>query len=121
MIIEVLAIFALLVDLNVWLGLLTIATAIPVLLLCRRFEVRYHVVVRDIQDQTGDLTTMIEEAARGIRVIKAFGRADEMFARYDKRCRELRETELGRVRVHTQFIWVLALIPNLTLAAVLLA
>jgi ATP-binding cassette, subfamily B, bacterial len=121
MIIEVLAIFALLVHLNLWLGLLTIATAIPVLLLCRRFEVRYHVVVRDIQDQTGDLTTMIEEAARGIRVIKAFGRGNEMFARYDKRCRELRRTELERVRVHTQFIWVLALIPNLTLAAVLLA
>ena len=120
-VIEVIAIFALLLALNVWLGLLTIATAIPVLALCRRFERNYHVVVRDIQDQTGDLTTMLEEAARGIRVLKAFGRGDEMFARYDARCETLRKTELERVRIHTQFIWVLALIPNLTLAAVLLA
>ena len=120
-IVEVLAIFALLLHLNVKLGLLTIATAIPVLLLCRRFERNYHLVVRDIQDQTGDLTTMLEEAARGIRVLKSFGRGDEMFARYDARCRKLRETELDRVRIHTQFIWVLGLIPNLTLAAVLLA
>jgi ATP-binding cassette subfamily B protein len=120
-IVEVIAIFALLLRLNVWLGLLTIATAIPVLALCRRFERNYHVVVRDIQDQTGDLTTMLEEAARGIRVLKAFGRGDEMFARYDARCETLRETELDRVRIHTQFIWVLGLIPNLTLAAVLLA
>jgi ATP-binding cassette, subfamily B, bacterial len=120
-VVEVIAIFALLVHLDMWLGLLTMLTAIPVLLLCRRFERRYHVVVRDIQDQTGDLTTMLEESARGIRVIKAFGRAGVMFGRYDDRCRDLRETELERVRVHTQFIWVLALIPNLTLALVLLA
>lgn len=117
---EVIAIFALLLHLDVRLGLLTIATAVPVLILCRRFERRYHTVVRDIQDQTGDLTTMIEEAARGIHVIKAFGRSDEMFRRYDARCRQLRETEMERVRVHTHFIWVLGLIPNLTLAAVLL-
>jgi ATP-binding cassette subfamily B protein len=120
-IVEVLAIFALLLSLDVPLGLLTIATAIPVLVLCRRFERTYHVVVRDIQDQTGDLTTMLEEAARGIRVLKSFGRGDEMFKRYDERCRQLRETELERVKIHTQFIWVLGLIPNLTLAAVLLA
>ena len=120
-VVEVIAIFVLLISLDVWLGLLVIATAIPVLLLCRRFERNYHVVVRDIQDQTGDLTTMLEESARGIRVIKAFGRADVMFGHYDTKCRELRETELERVRIHTQFIWVLGLIPNLTLAAVLLA
>jgi ATP-binding cassette subfamily B protein len=120
-VVEVIAIFALLISLDVWLGLLVIVTAIPVLLLCRRFERNYHVVVRDIQDQTGDLTTMLEESARGIRVIKAFGRADVMFGHYDTKCRELRETELERVRIHTQFIWVLGLIPNLTLAAVLLA
>ena len=118
---EVIAIFALLIHLDAWLGLLTLLTAIPVLLLCRRFERTYHVVVREIQDQTGDLTTMLEEAARGIRVIKAFGRARVMYDRYDVRCRELRDTELERVRVHTQFIWVLGLIPNLTLAGVLLA
>jgi len=118
---EVIAIFALLLSLDVPLGLLTIATAIPVLVLCRRFESTYHVVVRDIQDQTGDLTTMLEEAARGIRVLKSFGRGDEMFKRYDARCGQLRETELERVKIHTQFIWVLGLIPNLTLAAVLLA
>ncbi len=120
-VIEVLAIFTLLLRLDVWLGLLTILTAIPVLLLCRRFERDYHVVVRDIQDQTGDLTTMIEEAARGIRIIKAFGRGREMFGHYDDACTHLRTTELDRVRIHTQFIWVLGLIPNLTLAAVLLA
>ncbi len=120
-VIEVLGIFALLLHLYPPLALLTMATAIPVLVLCRRFERDYHAVVRRIQDQSGDLTTAIEENARGIRVIKAFGRSQEMFERYDARCRELRDTQLERVAVHTRFIWVLVLIPNLTLAAVLLA
>ena len=96
-------------------------TAIPVVVLCRRFERSYHEVVRRIQDQTGDLTTAIEEDAKGIRVIKAFGRGREMFERYDAQCRDLRDTQLERVRVHTRFIWVLVLVPNLTVAAVLLA
>jgi ATP-binding cassette subfamily B protein len=120
-VIEVLGIFALLLHLYPPLALLTMATAIPVLVLCRRFERDYHAVVRRIQDQSGDLTTAIEENARGIRVIKAFGRSQEMFERYDAQCRELRDTQLERVAVHTRFIWVLVLIPNLTLAAVLLA
>ena len=46
------AIFALLIHLDVWLGLLTLLTAIPVLLLCRRFERTYHVVVREIMSKT---------------------------------------------------------------------
>ena len=119
--VEVLGIFALLLHLYPPLALLTMATAIPVLVLCRRFERDYHAVVRRIQDQSGDLTTAIEENRAGIRVIKAFGRSQEMFERYDAQCRELRDTQLERVAVHTRFIWVLVLIPNLTLAAVLLA
>jgi ATP-binding cassette subfamily B protein len=119
--VDVLGIFVLLFRLEPWLALLTLSTAVPVLVLCRRFERRYHAVVRKIQDQTGDLTTLIEEAARGIRVIKAFGRAPEVFARYDEQCLELRETEYERIRLHTKFIWVLVLIPQLTLAGILLA
>jgi ATP-binding cassette subfamily B protein len=117
---EVIAIFILLLVLDVRLALITMLAAVPVLILCRRFETKYHVLVRDIQDQTGDLTTFIEEAAKGIRVIKAFGRGDEMFRRYDEKCETLRTTELERVKVHTRFVWVLGLVPNLTLAAVLL-
>ncbi|MGH8978895.1 MAG: ABC transporter ATP-binding protein [Acidimicrobiia bacterium] len=120
-VVEVFAIFALLLFLYVPLALLTIATAVPVLVLCRRFERRYHEVVRRIQDQTGDMTTAIEESAKGIRVIKAFGRSRELFERYDAQSVHLRATQLERVRLHTRFIWVLVLIPNLTLAAVLLA
>ncbi len=119
--IQVAAIFGVLLTLHVGLALLTFAATIPVVLLCRKFERDYHVIVRDIQDQTGDLTTTIEEAARGIRVLKAFGRAGEAFAKYDAQAVRLYDTQLRRIKLHTKFVYVLGIIPNLTLTAVLLA
>lgn len=119
--VQILAIFGVLVTLHVPLALLTFAAAIPVVLLCQRFERDYHQVVRRIQDQTGDLTTSIEEGARGIRVLKAFGRRREALAAYAARCQEIHDSQLERIRLHTKFVWLLGIVPNLTLTAVLLA
>jgi ATP-binding cassette subfamily B protein len=57
------------------LALVTAASVLPLAFLSLRFRRSYTVVSRRIQDQQGDLTTLAEEAATGIRVIKAFGRA----------------------------------------------
>jgi ATP-binding cassette subfamily B protein len=119
--VQVAAIFAVLLVLDVPLALLTFAAAVPVVMLCRRFERAYYEIVRRIQDQTGDLTTTIEEAAKGIRVLKAFGRGHESFEAYDAQCRQIYDNQLTRIRLHTRFVWVLGVIPNLTLTAVLLA
>jgi ATP-binding cassette subfamily B protein len=91
-----------------------------IVVFCRRFVARYHVLVRDIQDQTGDLATTIEESAKGIRVLKAFGRGPEAFERYRERCQQLHDTQMGRIRLHTRFVWVLGAVPNITMTAVLL-
>ncbi|MEO6318516.1 MAG: ABC transporter ATP-binding protein, partial [Acidimicrobiales bacterium] len=119
--VQVLAIFGVLVVLHVPLALLTFAATLPVLILCHRFEQRYMAIVRRIQDQTGDLTTTIEEGARGIRVLKAFGRGDVAFAGYQAQARQIHDTQMERITVHTRFVWVLGLIPNISLTAVLLA
>jgi ATP-binding cassette subfamily B protein len=119
--IQVSAIFAVLLVLDVPLALLTFAAAVPVVLLCRRFERAYYEVVRRIQDETGDLTTTIEEAVKGIRIIKAFGRGRETFDGFDAQSRQIYDDQLARIRLHTRFVWVLGVIPNLTLTAVLLA
>ena len=119
--IQVAAIFGVLLTLHVGLALLTFVAAAPVLMLCRKFERDYHEVVRDIQDQTGDLTTTIEEGARGLRVLKAFGRGRDAFEAYDAQCTRLYDTQLTRIKLHTKFVWVLGLVPNVTLTAVLLA
>ncbi len=118
---QVAAIFGILVALHVPLALLTFAATIPVLILCHRFEQRYMRIVRRIQDQTGDLTTTIEEGAKGIRVLKAFGRGDVSFAKYQGEAKEIHDTQMERITLHTRFVWVLGLIPNLSLTLVLLA
>ena len=46
----------------------------PCFVFCTRFERRYKVLARRAQDQDGDLTTLVEEAATGVRVLKALGR-----------------------------------------------
>ena len=120
-VVQVAGIFAILVTLHVPLALLTFAATIPVLVLCQRFERRYMVVVRRIQDQTGDLTTTIEEGAKGIRVLKAFGRGDVSFAKYQAEAQEIHDTQMQRIRLHTRFVWVLGIIPRLTLTLVLCA
>ena len=119
--VQVTAIFVVLLVLSWPLALLTFGAAIPVVVLCRRFERDYYEVVRRIQDRVGDLTTTIEEAAKGIRVLKAFGRSREAFAGFDRQCVDIYDDQLDRVRLHTRFVWVLAVIPNVTLTAVLLA
>jgi ATP-binding cassette, subfamily B, bacterial len=118
---EVVAIFALLVSLYWPLAIVAGAFAIPVLVLCARFEVQYTTIVRRIQDETGDMTTEIEEAAKGIGVIKAFGRSRYAFDRYDAHVRRLYASQMERIAVHTKFVWLLGIVPNLILVATLLA
>lgn len=54
------------------LGLVLLAPAIPVMIVCWLFERRYSDVARRAQDQVGDLTTVVEESVLGIRIIKGF-------------------------------------------------
>ena len=63
------AVIALLIRLNWWLGLVTGCVFVPVVVLCTRFERRYRVLSRRAQDQQGDLASYVVEAATGIAVL----------------------------------------------------
>ena len=75
------AICSVLIHLDVLLGAVVTASLVPIAVLCARFRRQYSTVSRLVQDQTGDLTTTVEEAATGVRVIKAFGRRRFVAAR----------------------------------------
>jgi ATP-binding cassette subfamily B protein len=113
-------IVALLINLYWPLAILVGVAALPVLELSRRFERSYLAVSRRLQDQNGDLTTIVEEAATGIRVTKAFGRAPLQSRRFAGQAGLLRGTGMERVRLLGRFWAAIELVPNLTLAAVLL-
>jgi ATP-binding cassette, subfamily B, bacterial len=106
------AVVTLLIHLNWWLGLVTGAVFAPVVPVCIRFEKRYRVLSRLVQDQQGDLATLIEEAATGIRVLKALGRGRLAAARHDAQAADVYRTQVQKAGLLGSFWAVLDLIPN---------
>ena len=110
----------LLVHLNVRLGLLTGCLFLPVSVLCLRFERTYRVLSRRAQDQQGDLATYVEEAATGIRVLKALGRRVEAAARHGDQATLVYQTQVSKARLRGTFWASLDLAPNAAIGLVLL-
>jgi ATP-binding cassette subfamily B protein len=113
-------VLALLVRLDPLLAVVPALSAVPILLVGRRFERDYHVVSRRLQDQQGDLTTLVEESLTGIRVVKAFGRHRLLGAQFARSAATVRATAVETFRLRGRFYAVLGLVPNLTLAGILL-
>jgi ATP-binding cassette subfamily B protein len=113
------AVVALLINLNWWLGLVTAAVFAPVLPVCFRFEKRYRVLSRRVQDQQGDLATLIEEAATGIRVLKALGRGPQAAARHDAQATRVYRTQVEKAGLLGSFWALLDLIPNAVIGIVI--
>ncbi|MFH5231032.1 ABC transporter ATP-binding protein [Antrihabitans spumae] len=100
-------------------GLVQLAIAIPLLFLCIRFERLYRVAARRAQDQTGDVATTVEEAVQGIRVVKAFGRAAHVGGLFTRQARDLKSTELLKVR-YGAFLWsVMVSLPAVSIGLML--
>jgi ATP-binding cassette subfamily B protein len=113
------AVVALLINLNWWLGLITGAVFAPVLPVCVRFEKRYRVLSRRVQDQQGDLATLIEEAATGIRVLKALGRGRQAAARHDAQAADVCQTQIDKAGLLGSFWALLDLIPNAVIGLII--
>jgi ATP-binding cassette subfamily B protein len=113
------AVVALLIHLNWWLGLITGVVFAPVLPVCFRFEKRYRVLSRRVQDQQGDLATLIEEAATGVRVLKALGRGRQAAARHDAQAAEVCQTQVEKAGLLGSFWALLDLIPNAVIGLII--
>ncbi len=111
---------ALLIQLNWWLGLLTTCVFLPVAAVCTWFERGYGVLSRRSQDQQGDLATYVEEAAAGIRVLKALGRRGEAAGRHTAQARVVYQTQVSKARLRGSFWAFLDLIPNVVIGLLLL-
>ncbi len=105
--------------LNVVLAAVTAFSAVPLFIMSKRFEQKYLVVSRRVQDQDGDLTTLVEEGATGIRVIKSFGRRRLVRAQYLEAAQSLYDSSMEQVRLRARFWALIDMVPNLTLAIIL--
>jgi ATP-binding cassette subfamily B protein len=114
------AVVALLIHLNWWLGLITGGIFLPVGLVSGRFERRYRVLSRRAQDQQGDLATYVEESATGIAVLKALGRRAEAQARHGAQASLVYQTQIDKARLRGSFWATLDLIPNAVIGLIVL-
>jgi ATP-binding cassette subfamily B protein len=111
-------VLALLMHIHLLLGVFVLVAMAPLVVVTRRFELRYSRDARAAQDLTGDLATSVEESALGIRVIKAYGRRPQMLERFTRDAERLRGAEMTKIRTLARFWALLEGIPQLILAGV---
>ena len=113
-------VFVLMFQLDWKLAVVVVICMLPIAYLSNKFHDKYKRIARQLQDQQGDLTTVIEEMATGVRIIKAFGRMPLMQKRFEDQARMLRSTSLEGIKARAVLWTQLNFLPNLSLVAVLL-
>jgi ATP-binding cassette, subfamily B, bacterial len=101
------------------LAAFTICLAVPFALTAIRFNHRMEDVSARSRQAVGEVANVVEESIGGIRIIKAFGVEAGAVGRLVGRSSELRDVNLEAVRFRAFYVPLLALLPNLILAAVL--
>ncbi|GIH12682.1 ABC transporter ATP-binding protein [Rugosimonospora africana] len=101
------------------LGLVVALSSVPLFLASRKFTRYYLTISRLQQDQLGDLATLVEESAQGIRVIKSFGRRRHMGGLFHAGARLVHDTGVAKARLLARSWAEFDAVPNVTLAIVL--
>jgi ABC-type multidrug transport system fused ATPase/permease subunit len=101
------------------LCLVVLALAPPLVYGALRFNRRLHRVYWQVQQEIGELTTVVEEATAGVRVVKAFGRENEQTRRLETEASSILDENLEAARLRAFYTPLLAVLPQLSLAAVL--
>ncbi|WP_319456665.1 MULTISPECIES: ABC transporter ATP-binding protein [unclassified Mycobacterium] len=101
------------------LGVVVVVSILPITVTVLHFQRQFTKLSRAAQDQSGNVATHVEEQALGLRVVKAFGREQYAYERFDERASDLFDTEVRKVGVSAKFWTLLEVIPNVTLIIVL--
>ena len=104
--------------LDPWLALLALCLTIPFFVTAMRFNRRMEDVWARSREAVGEVTTVIEESAGGIRILKAFGREQHSVRRLSAAAAELRDVNLEGVGYRALYIPALYLFPNLLVGVV---
>lgn len=102
------------------LAIISGLVVLPISLISRHFFRHYALIARRVQDQQGDMTTVIEEMATGVRIIKAFGRNRLLRERFEHEATQLRGTNLEAVHMRSTTWTAFNVLVNADLCLVLL-
>jgi ATP-binding cassette subfamily B protein len=81
------------------LALVTMICVPILILLAVQVARRLDPMWQSVQNETGALGTVMQESLSGVRVVKAFAREEFEIAKFDAKNRELRELNLGAMRL----------------------
>jgi ATP-binding cassette, subfamily B, bacterial len=101
------------------LGVVVVVSIVPITATVLHFQRQFTKLSRAAQDQSGNVATHVEEQALGLRVVKAFGREQYAYERFDQRATALFDTEISKVGVSAKFWTLLEAIPSGSLIIVL--
>jgi len=101
------------------LCLVVLALAPPLVYGALRYNRRLHRVYWQVQQEIGELTTVVEEATAGVRVVKAFGREEQQAQRLEVEASSILDQNLEAARLRAFYNPLLAILPQLSLAAIL--
>jgi ATP-binding cassette subfamily B protein len=113
-------VFVLMMELDWKVAIVVTLFMLPIAYFSNKFHDKYKPIARRLQDQQGDLTTIIEEMATGVRIIKAFGRMPLLQKRFEDQAGLLRTTSLEGIKARALLWTQINFLPNLSLVAVLL-
>jgi ATP-binding cassette, subfamily B, bacterial len=101
------------------LTLVAVALAPLMVVSAVRYNRRLHTVFWQIQQELGDLATVVEENSAGIRVVKAFGREAQQAARLRREARSIMTESLRAARLSAFYNPLLTAIPQVSLAGII--
>ena len=103
---------------NVKLAAVALVSMPAVAVLAFTFGRRVFPISREVQQLKADVTEAADEAVVGIEMVQAFGREDDVQARFARKAEAVRDGVLRQARVEAAFLPGLLFLPTLSIAAV---
>jgi ATP-binding cassette, subfamily B, bacterial len=105
---------------NAKLAAIALISMPAVFVLAFTFARKVMPISREVQQLKADVTEAADEAVVGIEMVQAFGREDDVQARFDAKAEKVRDGVLRQARVEAAFLPGLLFLPTLSIAAVVL-
>src|SRR4051795_8630479 len=103
---------------NVKLAAIALVAMPAVFLLAFSFARKVMPISREVQQLKADVTEAADEAVVGIEMVQAFGREDDVQARFARRAEAVRDGVLRQARVEAAFLPGLLFLPTISIGAV---
>ena len=115
----IVGIAAVLLYVNPKLAVIALVAMPAVFVLAFTFARRVMPISREVQQLKADVTEAADEAVVGIEMVQAFGREDDVRARFGQKAELVRDGVLRQARVEAAFLPGLLFLPTLSIAAVI--